>query len=314
VPELVSVVVTVFNGERYIAEALQSALDQTYSELEVIIVDDGSTDATVEVARSFTDPRVRIVRQPNGGTAAARGRGAREAAGSLLSYLDHDDLWYPHKLEVQVPLALDPAVGVVGCPLQYMGPSGRAIGIVTGEPTEGRQDDIADARFMPFAPSSMVMRTQLYHELGGFDEDFCRRAGPIEDIELISRVARSGRQVLLVPQVLGRYRVHLGATSFERFFTMQQALRYLRARVEAERDGRVLSWDEFVAGRRLVRWAKWQDRGRFSYRLAGMHFAEDDRRRALRYLLEAAIRSPWYTARRLSRQGRSTGLAKPATT
>jgi glycosyltransferase involved in cell wall biosynthesis len=310
VSEIVSVVVAVFNGERYLAGAVQSALDQTYPNLEVVIVDDGSTDGTLQVARRFTDPRVRIVEQPNGGSASARNRGACEAAGSLLAYLDHDDLWYSHKLEVQAPLALDPVVGVTGCHLQYMGPSGRVIRALSGEATEGRQQDIAEARFMPFAPSAMVMRTQLFRDVGGFDVDLCRRAGPIEDFDLLSRVARSGRQIVLVPQVLGQYRVHLGAASFNRFFAMQEATRFLQARVEAERGGQVLSWDEFVAGRRRARWIRWRDRGRFSYRLAGMHFAENDRKRASWYLMEAAIRSPWYTARRLNRQRKSATLGQ----
>ena len=310
-PELVSVVVTVFNGERFLANAIRSALEQSYRELEVIVVNDGSSDGSVRIAESFTaDPRIRIVEKPNGGAASARNRGAQQAAGSIIAFLDHDDEWSPQKLETQVPLLSDPTVGVVGCHLAYVGPSGRMFGALSGEPTDGRQQDIANARFMPFAPSAMVMRAELLRELGGFDEDICRRIGPAEDFDFLSRVARRGFGVVLVPQVLGRYRIHLGAASFNRFFAMQEATRFLQARIEAERNGHTMTWDDYQARRRPRRWTRWRDRGRFAYRLAGMHYAEDDRRNALRYLLEAVALSPVYTARRLSRQRRSSVLGQ----
>ena len=98
---LVSCIVPVFNGERYLAEALDSVLGQTYRALEVIVVDDGSTDGTAAVVRTF-GARVRCVTQPNAGLAAARNRGLAAATAELVAFLDADDLWLPEKIACQM--------------------------------------------------------------------------------------------------------------------------------------------------------------------------------------------------------------------
>jgi len=99
-PPLISCIVPVFNGERYLAEALNSILAQTYRSLEIVVADDGSTDATAALVASYGD-RVRYVWQPNAGPAAARNLGISVVQGELVAFLDQDDLWHPEKLERQ---------------------------------------------------------------------------------------------------------------------------------------------------------------------------------------------------------------------
>jgi len=94
----VSVVIPVYNAERYIGKAIESALRQTHPPLEVIVIDDGSTDSTADVANSFGD-RIRCVRQANAGPARARNRGVRESRGEFVAFLDADDEWLPEHLE-----------------------------------------------------------------------------------------------------------------------------------------------------------------------------------------------------------------------
>lgn len=107
----VSAVIPAHNAERYLGEAIESALAQSAPPLEVIVVDDGSRDATGEVARAFP---VRYLRQEHGGIGAARNRGLRAAAGDLVGFLDADDVWTPHKLELQRrAFAAHPAAEVV---------------------------------------------------------------------------------------------------------------------------------------------------------------------------------------------------------
>src|SRR5262249_15019068 len=101
VPE-VSVVVPAYNAERTLRETLDSVLGQTLQDFEVLVVDDGSSDATAAVARDAGDPRVRVLSVPNGGVARARNLGIQEANGDLIAFLDADDLWRPRKLERQV--------------------------------------------------------------------------------------------------------------------------------------------------------------------------------------------------------------------
>jgi glycosyltransferase involved in cell wall biosynthesis len=110
---LVSVIMPTYNGSKYIAESIESALAQTYPSVELIVVDDGSTDDTTEVVRRYGD-RVTLLQQKNGGTAAARNFGIAHAHGELIALLDHDDLWLPNKLERQIPVfAESPRVGMV---------------------------------------------------------------------------------------------------------------------------------------------------------------------------------------------------------
>jgi glycosyltransferase involved in cell wall biosynthesis len=100
-PPLISCVLPVYNGEKYLAEAIGSVLQQAYESIEVIVADDGSTDGTPAIARRFGE-QVRYVRQPNAGPAAARNLGVSEAAGAFLTFIDADDLWHPEKLSRQM--------------------------------------------------------------------------------------------------------------------------------------------------------------------------------------------------------------------
>lgn len=96
----VSAVIPAYNAERFISETIHSVLAQTYEIAEIIVVDDGSSDRTAEVAAGF--PRTHVIRQPNGGQAAARNTGIRAASGEWIAFLDHDDVWLPRKTEIQL--------------------------------------------------------------------------------------------------------------------------------------------------------------------------------------------------------------------
>lgn len=113
---LVSIIVPAFNSERTIAETLESAATQSWRNVEIVIVDDGSTDRTAQVAQHFCrrEPRARLISQANSGVAAARNRGLSEASGRWIAPLDADDLWHPLKIERQVAAALaNPRSGLV---------------------------------------------------------------------------------------------------------------------------------------------------------------------------------------------------------
>ena len=97
----VSSIIPTFNRSKVLARAIESALSQLRPSDELIVVDDGSTDGTPDLLRSYTDSRLRYIQQPNGGAGAARNRGAAEARGELLAFLDSDDEWLPGKLELQ---------------------------------------------------------------------------------------------------------------------------------------------------------------------------------------------------------------------
>src|SRR3954468_792610 len=101
-PPLISILVPVYNAEKWLAEALQSAVDQTWPRKEVIVVDDGSTDGSLSVGRRFESPGVKIVRTAHGGQTAALNRALTDAQGDYVQYLDADDVLAPNKLTSQV--------------------------------------------------------------------------------------------------------------------------------------------------------------------------------------------------------------------
>lgn len=124
----VSVVMPVYNVEAYVAEAVESVLAQTYADFELIIVDDGSTDRSIEICLGFADERVRIVRQADRGLAGARNTGILAARGRYVAFLDSDDRWLPEKLALHViHLDTNPDLGVSFSPSRFIDRDGRAM-------------------------------------------------------------------------------------------------------------------------------------------------------------------------------------------
>jgi glycosyltransferase involved in cell wall biosynthesis len=98
----VSVIIPVYKTEKYVEAAVASVLNQTYQNLEIIVVDDGSPDDSLKLVRQFDDPRIRIIEQENRGLAGARNTGIRHAVGEYIAFLDSDDVWLPEKLAKHV--------------------------------------------------------------------------------------------------------------------------------------------------------------------------------------------------------------------
>ena len=293
---LVSVIVPVYNGERYVVEALNSVIAQTHRDMEIIVVDDGSTDRTVDAVTSVRDNRLRLLGQSNRGVAAARNAGVAEAQGEVAAFLDADDAWKATKLAEQLPRFDTAEVAIVGSLMTYVGDSGRPIG-TSGEIADHQQERIAAARLMPFAPSSMVVRTSVLREVGAFDDDLARYIAPVEDLDLVSRIARH-YHVVTVPKSLGYYRVHAESASFAKFHAMQRATRYLQART-GDPD---LGWETWDASTRDSFMVRTSERARFLYRLAGMRIASGDSLRGIAALAAAIALAPTYSIPRLKRQ------------
>src|SRR4028119_483182 len=98
----VSVIIPVYKVEKYVAATVQSVLQQTYKNFELLLIDDGSPDRSVEICQQFTDPRIKIISQTNRGLAGARNTGIRHAQGDYIALLDGDDMWLPNKLEKHI--------------------------------------------------------------------------------------------------------------------------------------------------------------------------------------------------------------------
>jgi len=194
---LVSVVIPAWNVERYIGEAIDSVLAQQHRPLEVILVDDDSSDGTRAIVESYGDP-VRYVPQQHAGASAARNRGARLARGDLLAFLDGDDLWEPAKLSLQLRALASPARPdiVFGHVRQFISPD-----LASAERDRIR----CDAALQPgTVPSAMLIRREAFDRVGGFDETL--RVG--EALDWLGRARACGlREMMLAEHVLSR-RLH----------------------------------------------------------------------------------------------------------
>jgi glycosyltransferase involved in cell wall biosynthesis len=168
---LVSVVIATYNMAAYLPLAVRSALEQTYQDVEVLIVDDGSTDGTRGIVGPLLeDRRVKYLYQENKGQAAAKNHGIREARGEYIAFLDADDVWVREKLEQQIPLFLrSPAVGVVYSKLAFINEAGEETGISDYELFRGRvSGPLLISNFVGFGTS--VVRRRCFERLGIFDE------------------------------------------------------------------------------------------------------------------------------------------------
>lgn len=228
----VSAVIPAFNHARFLGPCVESALAQTLAPCEVIVVDDGSTDGTAAVLERFGG-RIRVLRQPNRGVAAARNRGAAESHGDVLAFLDADDEWMPRKLEAQAArLAAQPDLGLVHCGVTEIDAEGR----VLGTRLDGLEGRVAE-EMMLFrrgvilgGGSAAVVPRAVFAETGGFDESLSTSA----DWDLHHRIARR-RAVGFVPEALVRYRVHGGNMHADVARTAREMLRaYARAFAEDE--------------------------------------------------------------------------------
>lgn len=203
-PNTVSVIVPAYNTERFVAEAIESALGQSVAPLEVIVIDDGSTDRTADVLQKF-GPAIAIVTQSNRGLPAARNAGAAMASGYWLAFLDADDLWLPHKLERQLQKAADPRLAMIYTDRFNIGERG-ILPIVQSAIQPLYSGDI----FIPLlmlgnhiTASSVTVRNEVFRALGGFAEDL--RAA--EDWDLWIRLAEH-HLVGACTDPLVRYRFH----------------------------------------------------------------------------------------------------------
>ena len=192
----ISVVIPVHNGERYLAAAIDSVLDQRHAGLELLVVDNGSTDATAEVARSY--PSIRYFHLAEKGASKALNHGLEQCRGALLAFLDADDLWSPNRLVIQLEVfARDPTVEMVfGHVEQFISPeldaAAKAKLSIRNRHLPGRYR------------GSMLIRTESFWRVGGFEPS-------LDYGEFLDWYMRAGEQKIrevMLPDVLTLRRIH----------------------------------------------------------------------------------------------------------
>ncbi len=206
--DLVSVVVPAYNGQATLDETLRSVRGQTHEALEIIVVDDGSTDSTRAIAEQHAaaDARVRVLHQPNAGVAAARNAGWQDARSPFIAFVDADDLWAPTKIERQLDAlhAGGDRVGLVYCWFVRIDHASRIVGLHEGPLWQGDvMQPILMSNFIGNG-SSALMRREALVEAGGFDAGLqTKGAHGCEDYLLYFRVAETWHFALVPDRLVG---------------------------------------------------------------------------------------------------------------
>lgn len=246
---LVSVLVPTFNRARYLAEAVNSALNQTYQDVEVMIVDDGSTDDTRQVVEGLQDERVRYVYQENRGVSAALNTAWRTARGEYLAMLGSDDVWLPDLLEDLVPsLEGDPRLGLAYARAQGMDPQRKPLSQVLGVAPKFPGEPLKSLLYGDCVCAiAAVFRRASLQVVGGFNEALAGN----EDWDMWIRLAeRHG--IEFHDKVMARYRMHSQSLTGGRSSTYIRIIQE-RVRLIENYYARAVVPDEALAVKSLAR-------------------------------------------------------------
>lgn len=193
---LITTVVAVRNGEQFLRDALDSILASDYPNVEIVLIDGGSTDGTAEIARSYD--QVKYFAQEGKGIPDAYNQGVREASGEWIAFLSHDDTWLPQKLSLQAKyLNEHPDHQLVVCRIQYFLEEGCQI-------PSGFRPELLKGDHVAKIMETLLVRKGLFDEVGGFDT----RYDIGEDVDWYARVQDAGFEVPVLPEVLVHKRVH----------------------------------------------------------------------------------------------------------
>ncbi len=278
---MISVIIPNYNYGRFIGEAIESVLAQTFPPSEIIVVDDGSDDNSADIVRTYGS-RVKFIQQRNQGVGAARNNGVKNYSGNLIAFLDDDDVWLPTKLEKQVELLQqDNKIGMVSCGMREFDKNGETI----AEYKEGQNGWCAKNILMiepvVIGPgSTSLVRRNIFEKINGFDEN--KEMHPSEDWEFCYRVAQVCK-IAFVPQILVNYRNHGGnghlkIPRFERAMLLAYEKIFQQADVETLKLRRQCYGNLFAT-------------------LAGSYFQAQ----GYQAFLKNTIKSLWYTPQNITR-------------
>jgi tetratricopeptide (TPR) repeat protein len=281
---LVSLIVPVYNGEAFIAQAIDSVLAQTYPHWELIVVDDGSTDGTSAVLSRFADGRIRCIHQANQGLAATRNAGIALARGQFLTFLDADDTWEPAFLErCLAVLTADESLAAVYTYSRHIDPKGNVLPQPADEcvPCDQLRDRLLEGGF--FAVAAVLARAAVVRQVGMFDTGLEGRG--TEDWDLWLRISERF-PMGCIPELLANYRVYPGSMA-----TQTAGMHANRMSVLAKRfgppEGDAAAWPE--EKRRVYG---------FAYRTTALGYMQQgEPDEGWKYLAQAVETWPWLLQR-----------------
>jgi len=236
VPPMISVLMSVFNGEQYLREAIDSILNQTFQDFEFIIIDDGSTDSSAGIINSYKDSRIHFIQQDNVGISESLNRGITLAKGKYIARMDADDISDPDRFRYQYEyMRANNDIDILGGHARLIDTEGRVIGEKL-KPTSSKVINRAIEYACPLNHPTYMVRTDVYRELKGYR--VCFSGG--EDYDFLLRAFDQGNSIINIDRYLICYRIN---TSFSRpdrdyyqMFLTRIALQLHRQRVKYGRE------------------------------------------------------------------------------
>lgn len=246
--DLVTVLVPVFNGERFLAEALESIRAQSYRNLEILVVDDGSSDKTPTILREFSksDPRFVILTKANGGIAAALNAGIAAAKGVFIARMDADDIMMPQRIERQVAfLNTNEALGFCASSIEKIDADGKRVGDYVAPITslEKLREFLARRTYFSFTHPTVMFRTAHLAAVGGYSTKF----EPCEDLDLFLRLHSAGHPGLALEEKLIKYRLHANSVSATNALKQVQMRNFLFYRFYKGGSAQGLEFKDYLA-------------------------------------------------------------------
>jgi glycosyltransferase involved in cell wall biosynthesis len=265
---LISVVMPVYNQEKFVAETIESVLAQDFKDFEFLIVDDGSTDGSAAIIRRYAalDSRIQATFAANSGKAAATNGLVERARGEWCAFLDADDLMLPERLTEQLAFHQTTA-GLDGssCHCQYINARSERLGTQRHaglRSIEECRETLAKNEFIQVAFTGMMVRRSAYEAVGGLRNDFW----PCEDFDFFNRFIEKGFTLVIMQKVLMLYRMHAEAISTKKPLWMHEKTGYVHECIRLRRTAQPeITFEEFQASRAKNSWWTKMNRLRYNY-------------------------------------------------
>lgn len=304
----ISVVMPAYNAEKFIGESIESIINQTYQDWELIVVDDGSKDRTAEIAGRYAeqDSRVKVFTKENGGISRALNYGMERAQHSWIARLDADDLALPERFAKQLATAeTDPEVVIWGSWVHQINVTGQRVGVIQFHPTTKQEFYEMRARAEPIRTvhPSVLFKKEVALAVGGYDPEM----DGVEDSDLWARMYNKHGPMLNIPEYLTLYRVHPGSITAQKKFVSGEMSRrhaYIGQRNRAWAQGQELTYAEFCEtyDKRSV-WERYRQYSRnlshYYFRAFVGNLSEKHYLKAGRFLVQSTVVDPTYLAGRI---------------
>jgi glycosyltransferase involved in cell wall biosynthesis len=303
----VSVVMPAYNAERYLAEAIESVLAQTWKDFELIILNDGSQDSTRTIAESYArrDSRIHFESHPNMGVAPTLNRGLDLATSEWVAIMHADDVMMPNRLERQLAfVSMHPELAVASSWVMHINGKGKIIAkgdspLITFEAVEKLY--MAN-ELVGFSHPASILRKSAIQSVGGYRSQL--RVN--EDVDLWNRLLEHGYKILVQPEHLLKYRIHSGSASIAQARFVRRQLHWVKECMLRRRRGeKELSWNEFLIYSKTFPWyvrldAERKDMCKIFYKSAVFYFSQRKYYLAAPILAAALMLQPRYIIHQVS--------------